>query len=431
MSGSKLRILLCANACRPDMGSEPMVGWSAYQALRTQHDVRVICSASGQPSIQEAIREGKAEAKDFRFVPDRWRYCGLPSVDKLINWLNILDFQRRLSRIGREEIARFRPDITHQVTIATWRAGNPLAGDKIPFVWGPVGGGEHLPAAFFKTFSCYSAFFERLRQVSGLYAEHSRSVLKTARRADWIFAGNRQTASLLSHLRGHAGQIEILPVVAFSPEKMAEFENQSWSKSPNNGTIQIFSGGYVEARKGMGLALKALAQLRHEGFRFQYEHGGIGPERGHLCDQIQKLGLQDYVRFVNPYQTSAYRQKLRATDIFLFPSLRDNCPISLLEAMGYGCVPVVADHAGPGEMVTADAGLKIPITDPRRFVQDLAAGLKTLFLDRQRRKKLGEAARKRVLDDFSREKWLYQVERAYRTVLAAAESGSSPDKTLS
>ena len=413
-----MRVLLIAYACRPDMGSEPMVGWSAYRALHQRHEVRVICSASGRPSIEETIREGKAQAKNFCFIPDRWPYCGRPSLDKLINWLNIMEFQLLLSRIGREEVVRFQPDILHQVTIATWRVGNPLAGGETPFVWGPVGGGEQLPAAFLKTFSCYSIFFERLRQISGLVAGHSRSVLTTARRAAWIFAGNRQTATLLNRLRGHGSQIEILPVVAFSPERMTEFENKSRSRNPGHGIVQIFSGGYVEARKGMGLALKALAQLRQKGFRFQYEHGGIGPERSHLCGQIQKLGLQDCVRFVKPYQATAYRQKLRATDIFLFPSLRDNCPISLLEAMGHGCVPVVADHAGPGEIVTPECGIKIPLTRPAEFVDRLAEELAGLFQDADRRRRLGEAARLRVIENFSQEHWLQRVEAAYQKVTA-------------
>ena len=121
---------------------------------------------------------------------------------------------------------------------------------------------------------------------------------------------------------------------------------------------------------------------------------------------------------VEPYQATAYRQKLRATDIFLFPSLRDNCPISLLEAMGHGCVPVVADHAGPGEIVTPECGIKIPLTRPAEFVDRLAEELAGLFQDADRRRRLGEAARLRVIENFSQEHWLQRVEAAYQKVTA-------------
>jgi glycosyltransferase involved in cell wall biosynthesis len=90
--------------------------------------------------------------------------------------------------------------------------------------------------------------------------------------------------------------------------------------------------------------------------------------------------------------------------------------------MGHGCVPVVADHAGPGEIVTAESGLKIPVTDPGEFVEKLAGGLKSLFLDPERRRRLGEGARKRVLEEFSRQRWLERVEAVYRAVLPATRA---------
>ena len=416
-TGRSRRILLCAFACRPYAGSEPMVGWSAYEALRTRHQVKVICSGSGIQAIQKAVREGQAAYEDFYFVPERWPNVGRPAIDKLTVWLNTFSFQRNLARTAAQVIRDFRPDVIHQVTIATWRAGNPLAGQGIPFVWGPVGGGEDLPAPFLSSFSGYSRFFELLRKASGYGSRHSPGVLRTARQADWIFAGNHPTAQLLKGLRGHGANLEILPVVAFPELKMQEFSPRDPSVRRKDAPLQIFSGGYVEARKGMGLALQALVKLRARGFTFQYEHGGIGPEQSHLEGQIQREGLQDCVRFVPAYSGRAYCEKLRSTDVFLFPSLRENCGISLLEAMGHGCVPVVADHAGPGEIVTKECGVKIPLTNPKEFVERLAEELARLFQDPGRRQRLGEAARQRVLQNFSQAHWLTRVEHAYENPL--------------
>lgn len=424
MHPSKPRILLSANACRPDMGSEPMVGWSAYQALKQQYSVRVLCAASGKAAILKAEEAGQAQAEDFHFIPERWRYTGRPVFDKLINWLNILDFQQRLATTGQREVERFQPDVIHQVTIATWRVGNPLAGRGRPFVWGPLGGGEELPPGFWKIFSPFSRIFEWLRKGSGFLARHQPGVIQTARKADWIFAGNHPTASLVTRLRGHSEQTEILPVVAFSEEKLGEFLPRSPIRERETKTIEIFSGGYVEARKGMGLALQALAVLKARGFLFHYEHGGIGPETTHLRAEIKRLGLEECVRLVQPYGGAAYREKLRSAEIFLFPSLRDNCPISLLEAMGHGCVPVVADHAGPGEIVTEDCGIKIPTHQPDDFVHQLADQLENLFRDGNRRQKLGAAARDRVLHEYSRSRWFARVSHAYQEVCSGSRRRS-------
>jgi glycosyltransferase involved in cell wall biosynthesis len=212
--------------------------------------------------------------------------------------------------------------------------------------------------------------------------------------------------------------MEILPVVFFSAEKMCRFSEPSLRNSAAGSPIQIFAGGYVEARKGIGLALQALARLKAQGFLFKYENSGIGPEKDRLEKLIRKLDLADCARFVGAYPGEAYDQKLRSTDIFLFPSLRDNCPATLLEAMGHGCVPVVADHAGPGEIVTPECGIKIPVTRPADFVDRLTEELAKLFQDAERRRRLGEAARLRVIEKFSQENWLQRVEAAYQKVTA-------------
>ena len=417
MKTSRFKILLCASACSPDAGSEPGVGWAAYQALRQRHQVRVFCSACRQAAIEKAANEGEAELGDFIFIPETIRNLGFPAADKLICWLNFWIFQRKVKKLGKMQIQEFRPDLIHQVTLATWRAPNPLSGIGIPFVWGPVGGAEKMPAAFFSGISLYSALFEILRTISNFVSQHHPGVRQTARQASWIFAGNRATQEVLASLRGHSRNLELLPVVSFPASRLDEFVPRTDEPSAAGAPIRLFSGGYVEARKGIGLALQALARLKARGYKFSYEHGGLGPEESHLMAQARRLNLHDTFSFVAPYRGAAYREKLRGTDIFLFPSLRDNCPVTLLEAMGHGCVPIVADHAGPGEIVTLECGIKIPVTHPAEFVDRLTEALADLFADAGRRKRLGESARRRVIEKFSRQNWLSKVEDAYECVV--------------
>lgn len=414
------RVLLCASACCPDAGSEPGLGWKAYQALRERHTVHVICCGWSKDAIERAAGQGRANLEDFSFIEDLCGSLGNPMIDKWLSWVNFRHFQRSLASVGNRLIREFKPEVIHQVTIASWRVGNPLAGREVPFVWGPLGGGETLPMAFLGGFSFYSKLFEILRAWSGWFCRQASSVKKTARYADHVFAGNRETLEVVEAMRGNRDGMEILPVVFFSPGKIRKFRETPIQREVRTGPVQIFSGGYVEARKGIGLALQALARLKQQGFSFQYENSGIGPEKAHLEAQIRNLGLEGCARFVGAYPGETYDQKLRATDIFLFPSLRDNCPATLLEAMGHGCVPVVADHAGPGEIVTPGSGIKIPVTRPADFVGCLTEGLATLFQDADERRRLAEGARRRVIEDFSQDHWLQRVEAAYETVAAGS-----------
>lgn len=419
MRSDQRKILLCAAACSPRAGSEAGLGWAAYLALRKKNHVKVITSGWSQPAIAEAAGQGRGDLNDFKFIPEKHPMTGVPKIDRWLSWKNFRSFQRNLEFVGRKEVQEFGPDIIHQTTIATWRFGNPLAGIGRPFVWGPIGGGETLPPAFLGDFSPYSRLFETLRFVSSAFFQYAPSVRKTARCADWIFASNRETMNWVVRIRGHRSGVAILPVAFFPEDKMRKFSEPPIRDSSPSRTVRIFSGGYVEARKGIHLALQALARLKRRGLSFQYENSGIGPERKRLEAQIQNLGLAECARFVAAYPGDSYHEKLRATDIFLFPSLRDNCPATLLEAMGHGCVPVVADHAGPGEIVTPDCGIKIPVTRPAEFVDRLTEELAKLFEDEARRRCLGEASRLRALRNFSEENWLSRVESVYAEILSS------------
>jgi glycosyltransferase involved in cell wall biosynthesis len=97
-----------------------------------------------------------------------------------------------------------------------------------------------------------------------------------------------------------------------------------------------------------------------------------------------------------------------AADVYVAPSRREGVSYALLEAMGAGLPTIVADGPGSPEVV-GDAGLVVPAGD----VDALAAALRTLATDPARRAALGDAARRRVADAFSLDRFLAATARAY------------------
>jgi glycosyltransferase involved in cell wall biosynthesis len=72
---------------------------------------------------------------------------------------------------------------------------------------------------------------------------------------------------------------------------------------------------------------------------------GTGPERVNLEQLVRKLGLGDAVRFSGNLGRDEMADLLRSADLMLNPSLADNMPNSLLEAMACG-VPIVTTDVG-------------------------------------------------------------------------------------
>ena len=134
---------------------------------------------------------------------------------------------------------------------------------------------------------------------------------------------------------------------------------------------------------------------------------------GELTDELkaQASGNSNVV-FLGRIYDSYRRVYLQACDIFCFPSITRNegFGLALAEAMYFG-VPGVTFHiTGSGvNYVNLDGvtGIECPNSDSN----DYSEAIKKLANDNVLRKKYGEAARKRVLDNFTEENFKKNIQR--------------------
>jgi glycosyltransferase involved in cell wall biosynthesis len=125
---------------------------------------------------------------------------------------------------------------------------------------------------------------------------------------------------------------------------------------------------------------------------------GDGPERSFLASTMRTgcLGQQVTLTGVIPYRSIS--SVMAGQDIYLLTSDYEGLPLSLLEAMGQGLVPVVSDlPSGIREVVNESTGYRIP---PQTCL-GYALAIQSLHNDRAKLQLLRENARQRVLKDFS------------------------------
>ena len=93
------------------------------------------------------------------------------------------------------------------------------------------------------------------------------------------------------------------------------------------------------------------------------QNAGGEPDKG-LIKLADEIGVADFIRFVPRYNYKKLPQLYALADIFISVPSWDAGPVSLLEAMACGAVPVVSAIPGPMEWVTDKInGRVVPIQD--------------------------------------------------------------------
>jgi glycosyltransferase involved in cell wall biosynthesis len=421
-----MKILLSAASCSPYKGSEPAIGWKVARALAERHEVRVLVFAYHREELERARAEGLVpESMAFHYVGSEWKPQPNPLKEKLQYWAYYREYVAQVRPVAEEILARESFDVIQHVTFATWRTRVPLDGLGLPFVWGPVGGAERFPPALLPVLSLSGMLFELLRYASGLRSSWSPGLRAMIRRADAVVASHPEVTRLLVRLRGSAAGVHELLVTAFTPAERASLAGTVKPTRPPGAPLRAFCGGLLEGRKGVSLAIRAIARAKAKGLSIRYLVSAKGPELEHLRKLVVKLELSDEVIFGEPLRGADYHRALLESDLYLLPSLRDNAPITLMEAMLAGCVPVVADCGGPSAIVSEDCGIKVPVASVESVVAGIESALLALQADPARLERLGTAARRRILEHYTMERYLEKTEAIYREVVGGAERGGS------
>lgn len=170
----------------------------------------------------------------------------------------------------------------------------------------------------------------------------------------------------------------------------------------------VFTVGFVGTLKpwhGLSVLIEAFALLHERRKQTRLLIVGDGPERDELVAQVNARGLRDAARFTGGVAPNRVPALLASMDVAVAPYPRLPrfyfSPLKVYEYMAAG-VPVVASRIGQVEkLIDADVnGLLVPPGDPAA----LAAALERLHAAPELRVRLGHAARRTVLHEYTWDK---------------------------
>jgi rhamnosyl/mannosyltransferase len=180
--------------------------------------------------------------------------------------------------------------------------------------------------------------------------------------------------------------------------------------------LVLFVGRLVPY-KGLQTLLRAFRLVRKRTRSAQLAIVGSGPEQFRLEQVTTQLGLANAVRFLGPVPRARLREAYSACDLFVLPSRSrsEAFGIVLLEAMARS-KPIVATHVGgiPYVIRDGETGILVPPLDPT----SLAGAISQFLRDPRLRRRMGQAGRKRVLANFTRESVTTQLLKIYQKLIA-------------
>lgn len=158
----------------------------------------------------------------------------------------------------------------------------------------------------------------------------------------------------------------------------------------------LLSVGRLVPQKGHDVTLRALAELRAEHADVELAILGEGVERAALEALASDLGVSEALHL--PGDVDNVGDWLARADVFLHAARWEGFGLVLLEAM-LAARPVVAAGVSsiPELVVDRETGRVVPAEDPGA----LAAATLPLLDDDGARRRLGDAGRRRAIDEFS------------------------------
>jgi glycosyltransferase involved in cell wall biosynthesis len=349
-----MRVLLSAYACEPNRGSEPEVGWQrALHMLAFADEVWVLTRSNNQAVIEA---DPLSNSDGLHFI-----YYDLP------NWALKLKRYSCFTRAYfilwqwgayREAAKRHREkpfDRVYHVTFASMQFGSFMGKLGIPFIVGPIAGGERAPFRLRKSLPIRGQVTELVRDL-GIVIQRCSPLSRSAfAAADRIYVTTNDSLKLIPKTWRCKASVHLAIAISTLPARNTK-------RQPQDSPRFVYAGSLIYL-KGVHLAIRALAQVIATTPGARLTLIGDGPAERWLRTVAERYGVAHAVEFAGRVPREQLINAFGNYTALVFPSLHDTGGLVVLEALSQGSPVVCLDLGGPGIIVNASCGVVVPTVD--------------------------------------------------------------------
>jgi glycosyltransferase involved in cell wall biosynthesis len=200
-------------------------------------------------------------------------------------------------------------------------------------------------------------------------------------------------------------------LLSFSRSDREEYKKDIFETDES--TPIIIAVAELHPRKGLVYLLDAARILAEKKKKFKIIIVGDGHQRKELENFIENVKLEPYVELLGKRSDIPYL--LKASDVFVLPSMHEAFGLVLLEAMMAELPVIATSRGGVPEIIThGESGILI---EPRNS-QAIANAIENLIDDPEMAKKISKAGQKRAREKFDLKRMVEETEDLYSKILS-------------
>lgn len=412
-----MNVCLSVFECNPLRGSDSYVGWSYVINAATYNNVYALTRTANKADIESYCDTNRVDLSRIHFIYVEQSKLFTEKIYKLNRYFGFLGsyfvWQKAAYKAAQKLSNDVQIDICHHVSIADFRCAGELWKLNVPFIFGPVGGGQETPECFSEYVKNHwkSEIFRRYMNRITTMMPSYRKALKCA---SIVYSSNDETSKCIKRRMSQSEQKKLCQMTELCIDKSYLDEREKILKEKKD-VVHIIVSGRLIYRKGIQVLLEAVSKMNATN-AYQVDIYGDGDQGTFLKDYVKKNRLEKVVTFHGKIPFDEMQNAYKKADIYVLPSLRESTGTAVFEALANKLPVVTFNQNGAKYIVENDAGILVDLNSKKQVLNDLAKALDTLVDDFELRKIYGECGFNKLKNSYTWDKRAERMARVYEDI---------------
>jgi glycosyltransferase involved in cell wall biosynthesis len=371
-----MNILMSSFNCSPYKGSENSLGWNwIYTAAKEGNTISVLTWSINKEEIEKYWDLCSEEESKIR---ERIKYYYIEPKEnklKISNHINEIlvyrSFQKKAYKFAKKLILKEKFDFVHHVTWASCVQITHLYKLGVPFILGPVGGGERIPNNINISLSFKDKLTEWLRVLVQNISKSNYSHRQLYSKSSKIFVTTKETKMIIP--KKYWNKVYILQAIGL---KVSDIVKQPKKYGKIN-CLKVLAVGRLIYWKGIEIAIDAVIKAYESGLNIELTIVGEGEKKDELMKKVNDKH-KSVVKFLGSIEYSRLNDIYNDSDLLLNCSLHDSGCLVVVEALSQGLPVICIKTGGPAILTDDNCAIRIEPDSYENVGNNVAKELKNL-----------------------------------------------------